>query len=241
MKSSWIIAKRELASYFDSLTAYILIILFLSLSGLFTWIAGANVFVSGQANLQQFFSVAYIAIFFFTAAVTMRTLAEEKRSGSIELLSAKPVSDWDIVIGKFLSCFLLVAICILCTIPYYFTINALGDVDHGGVIGGYLGLLLLSAMYISIGIFASSLTTNQIVAFLLTILIGVFFHWLFGVLTFNATGTIANILHYLNAQTHFESLSRGVLDVRDLVYFFSIIFISLMLAQAMLAKRNWQN
>lgn len=241
MKSAWIIARRELASYFDSLIAYILIILFLGLTGFFTWVGPTNLFVSGIASLNQFFAIAYVALLIFIAAVTMRTLAEEKKTGSIELLSSKPISDWQIVNGKFMASFLLVAICLACTIPYYFTVNALGDIDHGSVFGGYLGLLLLSGMYVSIGIFSSSLTSNQIVAFLISLLITVFFHWIFGLMAMNSTGLLANILHYLSAQTHFESLSRGVIDLRSIVYFLSIIYIGLMLAQLMLSKRNWHH
>lgn len=241
MKSVWIIARRELASYFDSLVAYIMIVLFLALTGIFTWVAPTNVFVSEQASLHQFFSIAYIAILIFVAAITMRSIAEEKKTGSIELLSSKPVSDWQIVNGKFTACLILVAICFLATIPYYITISSIGNIDHGATIGGYFGLLALSAMYISIGIFSSSLTNNQIVAFLVSILITVFFHWLFGLLSMNSTGLMANVFHYLNAQTHFESLSRGVFDLRSIGYFVSIIFIGLMLAQMMLSKRNWRN
>lgn len=241
MKSVWIIARRELASYFDSLVAYIMIILFLALTGIFTWVAPTNVFVSEQASLQQFFSIAYIAILIFVAAITMRSIAEEKKTGSIELLSSKPVSDWQIVNGKFTASLILVAICFLATIPYYLTISAIGNIDHGATIGGYFGLIALSAMYISIGIFSSAMTNNQIVAFLISILISVFFHWLFGLLSMNSTGFLAGIFHYLNAQTHFESFSRGVIDLRSLAYFLSIIFTGLMLAQLMLSKRNWRN
>ncbi|MEQ8811168.1 MAG: ABC transporter permease, partial [Imperialibacter sp.] len=182
MNKIWIIARRELASYFDSLIAYVMIIIFLGMSGFFTWLFGSNIFMINQASLQVFFGISFWTLFFFIPAITMRTLAEENKSGTIELLSTKAVSDFQIVVGKFLGCLLLVAIALLCTLPYYITVSQLGNVDHGGIIGGYLGLILLSAAYIGIGLFASSTTSNQIVAFLMALFIGIFFQILFDVL-----------------------------------------------------------
>lgn len=241
MKSIWIITKRELSSFFDSLIAYVMIIIFLGLSGFFTWITSSNVFFIGQADLQVFFGISYWTLFFFIPAITMRTLAEETRSGTIELLSTKAVSDWQIVMGKFLSCLILVIIAVACTIPYYITIARLGDMDHGGVIGGYIGLILLSAMYISIGVFASSITTNQIVAFLLALFVGIFFHILFQLMASGSAGLMAQILDYLSARSHFESISRGVFDSRDLIYFGTLILAGLYFSQLMLSKRNWHD
>lgn len=241
MKSIWIITKRELSSFFDSLIAYVMIIIFLGLSGFFTWVTSSNVFFIGQADLQVFFGISYWTLFFFIPAITMRTLAEETRSGTIELLSTKAVSDWQIVMGKFLSCLILVIIAVACTIPYYITIARLGDMDHGGVIGGYIGLILLSAMYISIGVFASSITTNQIVAFLLALFVGIFFHILFQLMASGSAGLMAQILDYLSARSHFESISRGVFDSRDLIYFGTLILAGLYFSQLMLSKRNWHD
>lgn len=241
MRSIWVITKRELASFFDSLIAYVMIIIFLGLSGFFTWLFGSNVFLIGQADLQVFFGISYWTLFFFIPAITMRALAEENRSGTIELLSTKAVSDWQIVVGKFLACLLLLTIALACTIPYYITVARLGEVDHGAIIGGYFGLLLLSAMYVSIGIFCSSLTNNQIVAFLLALFAGLFFHILFQLMASGTTGMIGSLLNYLSARTHFESLSRGVIDSRDLIYFGSFILAGLVLSQTMLSKRNWHN
>ncbi|MEP2025758.1 MAG: ABC transporter permease [Reichenbachiella sp.] len=241
MNKIWIITRRELASFFDSLIAYVVIIMFLGFTGFFTWLTGNNIFLMGQANLQVFFQIGFWTLFFFIPALTMKMLAEETRSGTIELLSTKAISDWEIVTGKFLACLLLVVIALTCTIPYYVTVSQLGSIDHGAMIGGYLGLLLLSAGYISIGLFASSITNNQIVAFLIALLIGIFFHLLFDIMGFTLRGTIGNVLNYLSMRTHFDSLSRGVLDSRDLIYFFSVIGIGLTFAQAMLSKRNWQS
>lgn len=240
MNKVWIIARRELASYFDSLTAYVMIIIFLGMSGFFTWLFGNNIFLINQASLQVFFGISFWTLFFFIPAITMRTLAEENKSGTIELLSTKAVTDMQIVGGKFLGCLLLVVIALVCTIPYYFTVSQLGNVDHGAVLGGYFGLVLLSAAYIGIGIFASSITSNQIVAFLLALFTGMFFQILFDVLGSSFRGGFGKVFNYLSMQTHFDSLSRGVIDSRDLIYFISLIAISLLLSQAMLSRRNWQ-
>lgn len=241
MNKIWIIARRELASFFDSLIAYVIIIMFLGFTGFFTWLTGNNVFLMGQANLGIFFQIGFWTLFFFIPALTMKMLAEETRSGTIELLSTKAISDWEIVTGKFLACLLLVIISLVCTLPYYITISQLGSVDHGAIIGGYVGLLLLSAGYISIGIFASSITSNQIVAFLVALLIGIFFQLLFDIMGYSLRGSIGGALNYLSMRTHFDSLSRGVIDSRDLIYFFSVILTGLTISQAMISKRNWQS
>ena len=171
MKPIWIIAKRELRAFFDSLIAYILIIVFLGLSGFFTWLFGSDIFFIGQATLQPFFSVAYWTLFFFIPALTMKMIAEEKRMGTIELLLTKSVSDWQVILGKFTACLILIGIALLLTLPYYITVWFLGPIDHGAVWSGYLGMILMSMAYISIGLFASSITNNQIVAFLLSLFI----------------------------------------------------------------------
>lgn len=238
MNKIWIIAKRELGTFFDSLTAYIMLVAFLGFSGFFTWLYGSDIFMRNQADLQVFFSIAYWTLFFFIPAITMRTLAEENKSGTIELLLTKAVSDWQVVFGKFLACLVLILIALGLTIPYYLTVWNLGPVDHGSVISGYLGLILMSATYISIGIYTSSITNNQIVAFLLAILIGIFFHIIFDVLAGSLTGNIGGIFSYLSLSTHFESVSRGVIDSKDLVYFFSLIFLGLILSETSLSKRN---
>ena len=238
MKAIWIIAKRELTTFFDSLIAYILLVVFLGLSGFFTWISGSDIFFINQASLQQFFSVAYWTLFFFIPALTMKMLAEEKRSGTIELLLTKAVTDWQVIIGKFLACLLLLVIAMLCSLPYYITIWNIGPVDHGAVLCGYLGLILMSCTYIGIGMYASSTTNNQIVAFLLSLLIGVFFLIIFSVLSGSFSGILAHIFDYLSIQSHFESISRGVVDSRDVLYFLSIAFLGLLMAESSLAKRN---
>lgn len=238
MNKIWIIAVRELKQFFDSLIAYIMIVVFLGLSGFFTWLYGSDVFFIGQATLQPFFAVAYWTLFFFIPALTMRMIAEETKSGTMELLITKPVTDWEIIIGKFLACLLLIVIALVLTLPYYITVASIGKIDHGAVWCGYLGLVLMSMAYISIGLFASSITGNQIVAFLLALFIGVFFLIIFNMMAGDSSGIIGELLDYLSLQTHFESVSRGVIDSKDVIYFLSISFLGLILAETMLSKRN---
>lgn len=238
MKQIWIISKRELQSFFNSLMAYIMLVAFLGFSGFFTWLFGSDVFFVKQASLQSFFGIAYWTLFFFIPALTMRLFAEENRSGTIELLVTKPVNDWQLVLGKFLSTLLLIIIALVLTLPYYITVANLGPVDHGAVWSGYLGLILMSAAYISIGIFTSSISNNQVVGYMLALFIGIFFQIIFGLLAGSLSGLLGSILDYLSLSTHFESISRGVIDTKDLIYFLSIIFIGLVLTEGNLAKKR---
>lgn len=238
MEKIWIISIRELRQFFDSLIAYILLVVFLGLSGFFTWLFGSDIFFVGQTTLRPFFAVAYWTLFFFIPALSMRMIAEENKTGTIELLLTKSVTDWQVILGKYLACMMLIVIALVLTIPYYITLMTIGNVDHGAVICGYIGLILMSMVYTSIGLFASSLTNNQIVAFLVSLLIGVFFLIIFSVLSSESAGIIGQILDYLSMETHFESISRGVIDTKDLIYFFSISFLGLVLAEAMISKRN---
>lgn len=238
MSTIWIITKKELQTFFDSLIAYIMLVAFLGFSGFFTWLYGSDVFFVGQASMQSFFSIAYWTLFFFIPALTMRMLAEEKRSGTIELLLTKAVSDRQVVVGKFLACLLLIVIALAFTLPYYFTISSIGNIDHGAVWCGYLGLILMSAVYISIGLFTSSTTSNQIVAFLLALFIGLFFHVIFDVLASNVTGFTGQLFSTLSLSTHYDSITRGVIDTKDLIYFLSLIVLGIFLSELSIAKRN---
>ncbi|MBN1599421.1 MAG: ABC transporter permease subunit [Bacteroidales bacterium] len=237
----WIITRRELKSFFDSLLAYIFIIAFLGFTGLLTWIIGRTVFMMQEASLQQFFGVAYWSLFFFIPALAMKLLAEERGNGTLELILTKPVSDIQLVSGKFLAILILVLLSLVLTLPYYITVAKIGPIDHGATIMGYLGLILMSGAYISIGVFASSLTNNQIVAFLLALFIGIFFHLLFGFISQYFPGFIGNTLSYLSLSNHYESIIRGVVDTKDLIYFLSIIALGLFGAEQVIAKRNITN
>ena len=238
MRTIWIITKRELGSFFDSLIAYVIIILFLGFSGFFTWISGSDIFMTGQASLQSFFSIAYWTLFFFIPALTMRLIAEEKKTGTIEMLLTKAVTDRQVILGKYFAALILITIALFFTLPWVITISKLGNIDSGGVICGYIALILMSAAYTSIGIFASSITNNQIVAFLSALFIGLFFHFIFALIASDMTGFFGKVINYLSVSNHFESLARGVVDSKDLVYFGLIIFMGLFLTEVSLSKRN---
>lgn len=238
MNQIWIIAKRELRSFFDSLMAYVMLILFLGFTGFFTWISGRNVFFIKQANLQVFFGIAYWSLFFFIPALTMRLIAEERKTGTLELLLTKSVSDWQLLVGKFLGTFALIGIALSMTVPYVITLANIGDLDGNAVFCGYFGLLLMSASYISIGIFTSSVTNNQIIAFLLALTIGIFFHILFQMLAGTTGGVLSEIFNYLNLNTHYGSITRGVIDSKNIIYFVSIILGGLVSAESVLARRR---
>ncbi len=232
-----VIAKKEFGSFFDSLVAYILLVAFLGFSGFFTWIQGSDVFMRREADLDVFFSVARWTLFFFIPALTMKMLAEEKKTGTIEMLLTKAVTDREVVLGKFTGCLMLVGVALLFTLPYYISVAWLGKMDHGATLTGYLGLLLMSAAYIAIGLFASSVTNNQIVAFLLALLIGIFFHLLFDFLAAGSSGWISDLFNTLSLSNHYDSISRGVLDTKDLIYFGSITAIGIFLAEFFISKR----
>lgn len=239
MKQIWIITKRELQAYFDSLMAYILLILFLGFSGFFTWISGSDVFFIKQATLMPFFSIAYWTLFFFIPALTMRLLSEENRMGTIELLLTRPVSNWQVIMGKYLASLLLIFVALFLTFLYPITISTIGNIDGGEVFSGYLALLLFSSMMIGIGLFTSSIGNNQIVSYLLALFIGVFFQIIFGMLGQNLSGIPGHVLDYLSTSTHFESMTRGVLDTRDLLFFAGITFIMLVFSETMLIRKRY--
>ena len=240
MSRTFLIARKELVSFFDSLIAYILLILFLGVTGLFTWFLGSPVFLRGQADLTAFTGTAYWVLFLFIPAITMRSLAEEKRTGTLDLLLTKAVNDHHVVLGKYVGAMVLIGIALLCTLPYYISISMLGNVDHGALWCGYLALLMMSSAYVAIGLFASSITDNQIVAFLLALACSVVFHVVFEAVSVNFTGTIGATLEYLGTGRHFDSMSRGVVDSRDLLYFLGITVIGLALAELNLAKRTFK-
>jgi len=238
MKQILIIAHKELQSFFDSLIAYVLLVAFLGFTGFFTWLLESDIFFIKQATLAAFFFYANWAFLIFIPAITMKMLAEENKSGTIELLLTKPVTNWQVLCGKFLACFALIVFALLCTLPYYITVANLGKVDHGVIFCGYFALLLVSAAYISIGIFASSITSNQIISFLIAIVIGIFFQFIFSLVSAIFTGPVGDTLNYLGFMSHYDSISRGVIDSRDLIYFGSIIFLGMILSELSLAKRT---
>lgn len=237
MSPSRIIFKREFSAIFQSLSGYIVMVAFLGFTGFFTWFYGRDIFFVGQATLSTFFNIAYWTLFFFIPALTMKTIAEEKKTGTIEMMLTKPMRTSGWIAGKFWAVLALIAVTLACTLPYYITLACIGDIDHRTVLCGYAGLLLMSAAYVSIGIFASSITDNQIIAFLLTLLIGIFFHVLFQIFSYNLHGTGSMIFDYLNMRTHYEDIIRGVIDTKDLIYFVSITLLGLVSAEAAVSRR----
>jgi ABC-2 type transport system permease protein len=235
MHNIWAIFKKELKSYFTSPMAYIIISAFLLISG---WFFANSLFIVNLADLRAVFSVISMIYIFFIPAITMRLLAEERKSGTLELLVTLPVNDRDVILGKFLASLALLAIALACTFIYVITLSSLGDLAAGAAIGGYLGLLLVGAAYLSIGIFISSLTENQIIAFLITFLV-VLFLYMLDKLLFVLPLSLVSLFEYLSSMYHFNNMARGVIDSRDLLYFGSVIFIGLYLCTRSLKSRKW--
>ena len=240
------IFKKEISAFFSSLIGYIVVGVFLLLMGLVMWVfPDYSVLDSNYATLDTLFGMAPLVFLFLIPAVTMRTLAEEKQSGTIELLVTRPISDWQIVGGKFLACWLLVAFALLPTFLYYFTVYQLGspkgNLDTGGIVGSYIGLLLLAGAFTAIGVLASSLTNNQIVAFVLATFLCFFMYLGFDFLSRLPIfyGKTDDIVQSIGMDYHYNALSRGVLDSRDLVYFTSVITLFLAATVLSLGRRRW--
>jgi len=237
---------KEINAFFSSLIGYIVVGTFLVLMGLLMWVFPEYSIIDGNyASLETLFSVAPMVFMFLIPAVTMRTFAEEKQSGTIELLVTRPISDWQIVGGKFLACFMLVVFALVPTVLYYFSVHQLGapvgNIDSGGTIGSYIGLLFLAGAFVAIGIFSSSLTSNQIVSFVLATFLSFFVYLAFGFLSRLPIffGKTDDIVQALGIEYHYNSISRGALDTRDVVYFLSIIAFFLAATVVSLGKRRW--
>jgi len=235
MHNIWPIYRKELKSYFNSPIAYIVITVFLLISG---WFFATNFFLMGQATVRTALSVIPLIFIIFVPAITMRSLAEEKKSGTIELLMTMPTRDAEIVLGKFLAALTLLAIYLAFTLIYALTASLLGNLDEGPTLAGYLGLLLLGGVYVAVGIFASSNSENQIVAFIIGIAIIFVFFMLDKALMF-VPGPLVSLFEYLSVDYHFNSISRGVIDTRDIVYYLSLTTFALALAVRSLESRKW--
>ncbi|HEX9658620.1 MAG TPA: ABC transporter permease [Bacteroidota bacterium] len=229
------IFKRELRSYFNSPVAYVVIVVFLIILG---WFFQSSLFLMNVAQLRVVFDYAPLMFLFFVPAITMRLLAEEKKTGTIELLTTKPVQDVEIVLGKFLAAWVLLMATLLPTLLYVVTLMSLGKMDFGPVVTGYVGLLLVGGVYVAVGLLASSLTDNQIVAFIMGFLFVFIFFMFDKVLVFVPQG-IASTLEFLSVDYHFSNIARGVIDSRDMIYFASVLGFSLLLATVSLERRKW--
>ncbi len=222
------ILKKEINSFFASPIGYLVIAVFLLLNGLFLWLfkGDFNILDSGFADMSAFFLLSPWILIFLIPAVTMRSFSDEKKQGTLELLLTKPISTLQIVLGKYFGAFILIIIALIPTLLYVFTISKLGaiggNLDTGSILGSYFGLLFLIAAYTSIGVFSSTLSDNQIVAFIIAVFICFFFYFGFeGLSNYKLFGD-AVYLEKLGMESHFKSMSRGVLDTRDLLYFISI-------------------
>ena len=225
---------REIKSFFGSPIGYLVIALFLLINGLFLWVFEGeyNILNSGFADLTPFFTISPWILLFLIPAVTMRSFSDEKKQGTIELLFTKPLSIWQIVSGKFWGSFLLIVIAIVPTLIYIYAIYNLGlpegNIDMGSTLGSYFGLLFLIASYTAIGIFTSTLSENQIVAFILSMFLCFMFYFGFEGIS-NIIKTQSDTISQLGMNFHYKSLSRGVIDTRDVLYFVSvtILFLSI--------------
>jgi ABC-2 type transport system permease protein len=229
------IFQKELRSYFDSPIAYVVIVVFLVILG---WFFTSSLFLSNIASLRTVFETAPFLLLFFGPAITMRLISEEKKSGTIELLTTKPLKDHEIIVGKFFAAWMLYLIALIPTLFFYITVAMLGSLDLGPVIGGYLGLLLVGGVFLSIGVLGSSLTENQVVAFIISFLF-VFILFILDKILLFLPGAVASIFEYLSIDYHFSNIARGVIDTRDIIYYFSAIGLMLYLSTVILSKRRW--
>lgn len=239
------ILSKEFNSFLNSLIAYVVIGVFLTSMGLLMWVfPETSVLEYGFADMDTLFSLGPYVFIFLIPAITMRSFAEERKSGTMELLLTKPLTDWDIILGKYLACFLLVLFALVPTLIYYFTVSALGNpqgnIDTAGVIGSYLGLALLGGVFCSVGIVASSVTSNQIVAFILAaFLCFILFTGFESMAALNLWSAHALLIKQLGILYHYDALSKGLIDSRDVIYFASVGALMLMVSKTVLSARSW--
>lgn len=237
------IFRKEFRSFLSNATGYVVISIFLLLNGLFLWVIPGefNILDSGYANLDGLFYLSPWLFLFLCPALTMRLLAEEKQSGTWELLSTKPLSKWAIILGKYMAGWMLVIVALLPVLLYYFIVSYLaepvGNIDSGAFWGSFTGLILLAAVYVAIGIFSSSLSNNQLVSFVTAVVISFFMLYGFELIgSFFNSGKLIYILENCGIQSHYKSISRGVIDSRDLIYFLIVIYIFLFFTEKKMTK-----
>jgi ABC-2 type transport system permease protein len=237
---------KEINSFLSSLTGYIVITIFLIVIGLFMWVfpGELNLLDAGYANIDTLFIIAPWVFMFLVPAVTMRMFSDEKKSGTIELLLTRPLTDMQIVFAKYMAGLTLVVLSLLPTLIYYYSAHTLGNpsgnIDTGGMWGSYSGLLFLAAGFVAMGVFASSVTENQIIAFIISLFLCFFFFIGFeSISTLALFGKIDNIILYLGIKEHYMSMSRGVIDTRDMIYYLSLVTIFLLFTRTVLESRKW--
>ncbi len=239
MKRIGVIFQKEFSAYFNSPIAYVLLVVFLVFQGWwFFWFR--PFFVLESAEMREFFSILPFVFLFIVPAMAMRLWAEERRTGTIELLLTLPFHDYEIILGKFLASVAFLGVALLLTLPIYGVVVHVGNPDPGPMMASYLAALLMGAAYLSIGLFASALTKNQIVAFILALVVSMALYLvgyaaqLSGLLT----ERLSSVLSYIGLGVHYESMSRGVIDSRDVIYYLSLIGLFLFLNARVLARRN---
>ncbi len=238
MRNMLTIFQKEFKSYFNSPIAYIFIITFLLFSN---WLFFRTFFLIGQAHMRPLFGILPWLFLILAPAITMRAWAEEKKMGTMEVLMTLPLKDYEIVLGKFLASFIFLIIAVLLTFPLALTIYFLGKPDNGTIVGGYLGSCLMGGAYLAIGLFISSLTQNQIIAFIVSIVV-CFAFLIIGedIVLMSAPAILSPVFTYLGLGAHFESISRGVIDSRDLLYYSSVIGFFLFLNTLAIESRKWK-
>ncbi|MCE5251865.1 ABC transporter permease [bacterium] len=235
MKKILPIFRREVFAYFYSPVAYIVISVFLIITG---WFFTSEMFLSNESSLRSVFSIIPFIFIFFVPAITMRLLSEERKSGTIELLFTMPISDLEIILGKYFAGLSLLTVALIFTLPFAISIVFLGTPDIGMLITGYLGLILMGASYVAIGIFASTVSRNQVVAFIVAFAI-IFVLWLINKFLMLIPPPFVPVLQYLSIDYHYENIGRGVIDSRDITYYLSLIIFMLSLAKLSLESRKW--
>ena len=240
--------RKEISSFFGSVIGMLVIGVFVTIMGLFLWVfQDTSILVYKYAGLDQLFDLAPVIFMFLIPAITMRAFAEEMQTGTIEWLSTKPLSDWNIILGKFWACLVLVLIALLPTFLYLYTIYQLstpvGNIDMGAIMGSYIGLICLSAAFVAIGLLSSTLSKNQIVSFILGTLFCFIFYWAFLYISKLPIffGGVDTIIEEIGIDMHYRSMSRGLIDSRDLVYFVSLTFFFLFLCHELLHQRKSQS
>jgi ABC-2 type transport system permease protein len=237
----WSVCKKELRQFFSSLTGYIVIIVFLLVNGSVLFVFRNNILDYGYASLDDFFSFAPWVLLFLVSAITMRSFSDEFKTGTFEILQTRPLSSWQIVVGKFLGSLAVAIIALIPTLVYYFTINHLAStvgIDSGAAAGSYFGLLLLTGVFIAIGICISSFTNNSVVAFIISLICCILFYY--GFTAISQLTSFQNGADYyidmLGINFHYQSMSRGVIDTRDVIYFLSVIIFFLLVTRQNLRR-----
>jgi ABC-2 type transport system permease protein len=238
--------RKEISSFLSSLTGYLVIAVFLLINGLFLWVFATefNVFDFGYANIDGLFIIAPYVFLFLVPAVTMRSFADERKTGTIELLLTKPITDSQIIMAKYFAGLALVVFSLIPTLVYYITVYRLGlpsgNIDSGAVWGSYIGLLFLGASFVAIGLFSSSITDNQILSFVLAVVLSGFlyigFEFIYSLALF---GPFDLFIRQLGIASHYNSMSRGVIDTRDVIYYISLIALFIGFTKLSLGSRKW--